>query len=112
MTDTVQLPATIQTYLTAHRNRDVDGAVAAFADEATVTDEGTTRRGVAEIRDWLTNAASEYTYTSELTGTRRIDDDHWVATHHLEGDFPGGVVDLHYDFTLQDDRIQHLTIAP
>jgi hypothetical protein len=112
MTETAHLPAIIDTYLTAHHKDEVDTAVAAFADDATVTDEGTTRRGLAEIRDWITNAASEYTYTSELTGTRRIDDDHWIATHHLEGNFPGGVVDLNYDFTLRDGKIAHLTIAP
>ena len=31
---------------------------------------------------------------------------------HLEGDFPGGVVDLRYRYTLDADRIVHLTIAP
>ncbi len=112
MTETAQLPAIIHTYLSAHRTHDVDTALTAFADDATVTDEGTTRRGLAEIRDWIAKAASEYTYTSELTGTRRIDDDHWVATHHLEGDFPGAVVDLNYDFSLRGGKIQHLTIAP
>lgn len=112
MTTTTNLPAVIAGYLTAHQARDVDTAIAMYADDATVTDEGRTHTGHAEIRDWLANAASEYTYTVELTGTRRIDDDHWIATHHLEGDFPGGVVDLNYDFTLRDGRIQHLTIAP
>jgi hypothetical protein len=112
MTDTAQLPEIIDGYLTAHRSDDVDTALRAFADDATVTDEGTTRRGLAEIRDWLTNAAKEFTYTIELTGTRRIDDEHWVATHHLEGDFPGGIVDLRHHFTLHDGKIQHLTIAP
>ena len=112
MTDTTQLPAIIPTYLTAHRNDDVDTAISTFADDATVTDEGKTHRGRAEIRDWLATVAKEFTYTIELTGTRRIDDDHWVVTHHLEGDFPGGVVDLNHDFTLHNGKIQHLTIAP
>jgi len=32
---------------------------------------------------------------------------------HLEGDFPGGVVDLRYRFALDaDDRIPVLAIAP
>ncbi|HEX3611695.1 MAG TPA: nuclear transport factor 2 family protein [Sporichthyaceae bacterium] len=112
MTDPARLPAIITSYLTAHRNHDVNTAITAFAADATVTDEGNTRRGPDEILDWLTNAAGEYTYTIELTGTRQIDDERWVATHHLEGDFPGGVVDLNHDFTLRDGKIQHLTIAP
>ena len=112
MTETAGLPAIIETYLAAHRVRDVETAISAFAGDASVTDEGSTRRGAAEIRNWLTNAAGGYTYTSELIGIRRIDDDHWIATHHLEGDFPGGVVDLNYDFTLREGKIVHLTIAP
>ena len=42
----------------------------------------------------------------------RVDDAHWVATNRLEGDFPGGVVDLAYRFTLRGDRIAGLHIAP
>lgn len=112
MTTTTNLPAVIDTYLTAHQARDVDTAIAMYADDATVTDEGRTHHGLAEVRHWLANAASEYTYTIELTETRRIDEDRWIATHHLEGDFPGGVVDLNYDFTLRDGKILQLTIAP
>ena len=33
-------------------------------------------------------------------------------TNRLEGDFPGGTVDLSYRFHLNDDRITHLDIAP
>ncbi|MGQ0846263.1 MAG: nuclear transport factor 2 family protein [Sporichthyaceae bacterium] len=111
MTDTTNLPPIVRTFLTAQGN-DHTAALAAFADGATVTDEGTTRRGRAEIHDWLQNAASEFTYTVELVETRRVDDDHWIATHHLEGDFPGGVVDLDFAFALRDDEIQDLTITP
>jgi hypothetical protein len=32
--------------------------------------------------------------------------------NRLEGNFPGGVVDLRYEFTLSIDRISALTIAP
>ncbi len=31
---------------------------------------------------------------------------------HLEGDFPGGGVDLRYRYTLENGRIVRLTIAP
>jgi hypothetical protein len=36
---------------------------------------------------------------------QRVDDDHYVAVHHLEGDFPGGVADLRFRFTLRDGHI-------
>jgi hypothetical protein len=35
-----------------------------------------------------------------------------VGRNRLEGNFPGNVVDLRYEFTLAGDRISALTIAP
>jgi ketosteroid isomerase-like protein len=70
-----ELPATITTYLTAHRERDVATAVTAFTADAVVTDEGHTYRGRDDIREWLLNAASGFTFTTESSarqhGTRR-----------------------------------------
>lgn len=106
------LPATITGYLAAHQVRDVPAAIGHFTGDAVVVDEGNTYTGPDEIAAWLDRSAREYTYTIELVGTERIDDDRYVATHHLEGDFPGGVVDLHFRFTLRGDRIAALTIEP
>ena len=104
-----ELPAVIRGYLTAE---DPDTALNTFTDDAVVVDEGATHRGTEAVRAWLHRGASEYTYTAELTGAERIDPDHWLAVQHLVGDFPGGVVDLRYHFTLRGDRIAELTIAP
>ncbi|SFJ65472.1 SnoaL-like domain-containing protein [Amycolatopsis sacchari] len=108
----MSLPETITAYLAAHEAHDTDAELRLLAPDATVTDEGHTYRGHAEIAAWLRRSASEYTYTSTLTGTERVDDDHYVATHHLEGDFPGGVVDLHFRFTLHNGLIERLVIEP
>ncbi|WP_234319761.1 hypothetical protein [Streptomyces sp. KE1] len=35
-----------------------------------------------------------------------------TVTQHLKGDFPGGTVDLHYRFTLDQGLISRLDIAP
>ena len=110
--DTRQLPAMITDYLAVHQSRDLDRAMALYTEDATVVDEGKTYRGKAEIRGWLARSATEYTYTSELVGAQRADDDHYVAVHHLEGDFPGGVVDLRFRFTLRDGHIAELVIEP
>jgi ketosteroid isomerase-like protein len=106
------LPDVITTYLAAHQVRDLDPALACYTEDAVVVDDGNTYRGKREIRDWLARAASEYTYTTELVATERVDDDHYVATHHLEGDFPGGTADLRFQFALRDNRIAGLVIAP
>jgi ketosteroid isomerase-like protein len=106
------LPEAIATYLIAHQARDLDTAMARYAADAAVTDEGRTYRGAAEIRAWLATSAVEYTYTVELTGALRIDDGHYDARHHLAGNFPGGVADLHFRFTLRDELITRLVIEP
>lgn len=111
-TDMTELPEVVTTYLAAHRARDLDLALACYTDDAVAVDEGHTYRGRREIRGWLARAASEYTYTTELTGAHRVDDDHYVAVHHLEGDFPGGTVDLRFRFTLRGDHIAELVIEP
>jgi hypothetical protein len=107
-----QLPATILGYLDAHLRRDADTALRAFTPAAVVVDDGTTYRGTEEIRDFLSRAGAEFTYTTTLLAAERTDDAHWVATNRLEGDFPGGVVDLRYRFAMEGDLVAELVIAP
>jgi hypothetical protein len=78
--------------------------------DATVTDEGKTYRGRAEIRQWLSRSATEFTYTIEMTSAIKVDANRYVAMHHLEGNFPGGQVDLQFRFTVRDGAIIQLTI--
>lgn len=106
-----QLPPTARRFLAAHRTRDVEAALPAFAPDAVVVDDGTTYRGTDEIRRFLSKAGSEFTYTTTLIGVER-DDRSWVATNRLEGDFPGGVAVLRYRFTIDRDLVTELVIAP
>ncbi|WP_432888695.1 hypothetical protein ACQPYH_08305 [Kribbella sp. CA-245084] len=105
------LPDTITNYLTSHIARDIDAAMQWYAPNAEVTDDGKTYHGPDEIRSWLGNAASEYTYTAELTATRQLAPHTYLATHHLEGNFPGGSADLNFTFTLKNNLITTLTIT-
>jgi hypothetical protein len=41
-----------------------------------------------------------------------LDAHRWLVVNHLEGDFPGGVVDLRYQFVLTGALISELVIAP
>ena len=106
------LPATVRDYLAAHAARDTDAALAAFAPTAVVVDDGRTYRGTDDVRGFLADAGSEFTYTTDLVAAQRVDADRWTATLHLEGDFPGGVVDLVYRFVMAGGRIAELVIAP
>ena len=107
-----ELPAVVVRYQDAHDRGDTDGALATFAPDAIVTDDGHTYRGAVEIRDWLSRASVEFTYTRTLIAALEVDDNAWLVTNHLEGDFPGGVVDLRYRFIVSDGLITELDIAP
>ncbi|PND58971.1 hypothetical protein CRM90_04845 [Mycobacterium sp. ENV421] len=92
--------------MTALGAREADRALATLTPDAVVTDEGHD-----EIGDWVATAASEYSYTTEITGTTTTDTAVDVA-QHLEGNFPGGVADLHYRFTFDGALISRLVIEP
>lgn len=105
------LPDTIKTFMTALDAREVDRALATLTTDAVVTDKGHDYKGHDEIGAWVATAAAEYTYTSEFTGTTTTDTTIDVG-QHLEGDFPGGVADLHYRFTLDGTVISRVVIEP
>ena len=107
-----ELPETIRHFLTAHAARDVDAAFRTFGPAALVVDDNRTFRGSGGVLDFLRNAGAEFTYTTELVGAQRIDETRWVAVNRLEGDFPGGVVELRCRFVLDDHLIAELVIAP
>jgi hypothetical protein len=106
------IPIVIPDYLAAHEARDTEAAVRAFSPGAVVVDDGSTYRGPDEIRGFESRAGSQFTYTTTLVGAERTEDGRWVVVNRLEGDFPGGAVDLRYRFTVDGDRITELVIAP
>ncbi len=50
-----KLPKLIETYIKAQNAYDADTALACFSENATVLDEGETRRGEKAIREWMEN---------------------------------------------------------
>lgn len=106
------VPEIVKRYFELDAERDIEGIVALFMDDATVVDEGEARNGLEPIRGWRTGAASEYEYTTTITGSEALGNEQYRVTARLEGNFPGGTVDLNHDFTVADDRIRRLEIAP
>jgi ketosteroid isomerase-like protein len=104
-------PEVITRYFAAQSAREFDTLVSLFANDAIVIDEGRTRRGTDGIRDWRENVASAYEYTTEVSGVEEVGRGQYVAHVRLEGNFPGGTVDLRYRFTVHDDRIRRLEIT-
>lgn len=99
------LPAVITGYLAGADAR-------FFTSDAVVRDDGHTYRGTDEIRGWLARVAGEFTWTATLTGATRLDAARYEVRQRIEGDFPGGVVDLRYRFTLRGALVCELVIEP
>ncbi len=106
------LPRVITGYLDARRKGDLEAALRGFALDATVIDEGRTHAGTEEIRSWMSRSATEYTYTVEPVALVRANHEQYDVLQHLEGNFPGGQVDLHFRFTLRQGSIERLVIEP
>ncbi|MER7677808.1 nuclear transport factor 2 family protein [Streptomyces sp. NPDC096934] len=106
------LPQAVTRYLAAHRLHDTAAEIANFTPDATVTDDGTTHSGIDAIERWTDRTAGEYSYTIEPVAVDETSDREYTVTQRLEGDFPGGIVDLHFRFTLRDGLIERLVIEP
>ncbi|GGG10590.1 hypothetical protein GCM10007304_25820 [Rhodococcoides trifolii] len=107
------LPNSVKTFMTAIDNREDGQAMTALTADAEVTDDGHHYTGRDEIEAWLSAAVSGsgFTYTSTFSGATAtaagVD-----VRQHLEGNFPGGVVDLHYRFTMDGTLIGRVVIEP
>jgi len=106
----------VSNYLAASDRDDIDAIVACFTEDAVVLDEDRHWVGAAAIRQWRENVATAFEYTvaiirsealGEVDGAQRHD-----VYNHLEGNFPGGQVDLTNRFTPRGDLIMGLEIVP
>jgi ketosteroid isomerase-like protein len=113
---TISLPTVISDYFAASHRRDLDALMACFTDDAVVLDEDKEWRGHGGIRQWWEEVATVYEYTVDVRGADALGPADGVQRHdvrtHLEGNFPGGTVDLTNRFALRDDRIASLQIVP
>ena len=95
---------------------DLDAVVACFTDDAVVLDEDREWRGLPSIREWRETVATAFEYTVDVRGAAAREPVDGVERHdvhiHLEGNFPGGTVDLTQRFGLRDGRIASLQIVP
>ncbi|MDF8332005.1 nuclear transport factor 2 family protein [Novosphingobium cyanobacteriorum] len=106
----IDLPDPIARYFAADRRGSAASLATCFSPDAIVIDEGNTYAGLDAIRQWMTNASTQYTYTVEPFALAHHDD-RIVVTSHLAGNFPGSPVDLRYRFIIEGDRIARLEIV-
>jgi ketosteroid isomerase-like protein len=102
----------INAYFELMDTRDTARIVEVFTPDAVVHDDGHSYQGHDAIRNWITGPASEYSTTATWISARQSSA-RAEAAILLEGDFPGGRVELHYTFEQAvDGLITDLTIAP
>ena len=104
------LPTPIADYVEANARLDVDGMLAPFAPDAVVHDNGSARRGRAEIRSLLEEEVVpvKAIFTPD---TVRPEDGQVVVEGPAHGDFPGSPVRFTYRFRLDGDVITALDIT-
>lgn len=107
----IELPGPIARYFAADKRSDATAIANIFTDDAIVQDERRTYAGRDAIQQWKIASSGKYTYTVDPFA---IADEAGVTviTARLVGDFPGSPIDLRYRFSLDNDRIAGLEIAP
>jgi ketosteroid isomerase-like protein len=110
------LPAVVSNYLAASDRDDIDAIVACCTAHAVVLDEDRHWRGADAIRQWRENVATAFEYTVAIIGSEalgEVDSGQRLEVYtHLDGNFPGGEVDLTNRFSLRGDLIVGLEIVP
>lgn len=107
-----ELPAAVRGFVDGWQGGDADKVEALFTKNAVVSDQGETHRGLDEIRVWINESIHLFTTTLTFLGAREVDG-MVGASYRLEGDFPGGVAELEYQFRLDDDgQIAQLDFGP
>ena len=106
-----ELPPAVHGFVDGWQGREAEKVEALFADDAVASDQGETFRGRDEIRAWINDSINLFETTLTFLRAREVDG-MVGATYRLEGNFPGGVVDLEYQFRLDaEGRITQLDFA-
>jgi hypothetical protein len=100
----MKLPESIEIYVRAENDADVDANDICFSPDATARDEGHIYEGLAEIKRWKAESKRKYNHTMEPFEVSERDGRIVVASR-VTGDFPGSPITLHSSFLLKDGKI-------
>ena len=104
----LNLPEPIAAYFEADR-RDAYAVANCFTKDGVVIDEGSTYEGLDAIEAWKTAATNEFNYTVAPLRIQQQENS-WIVTGRVTGNFSGSPVDLQYVFTLGRGKIALLEI--
>jgi len=105
----IKIPASVNNYLTADKNSDLDKLSQCFTKDARVHDDDHEYEGLEAIRSWKVQTNAKYRYVVEPLRAAVTEKN--VKLHaRLTGDFPGSPAELDYTFVLHDGKIASLDI--
>jgi len=107
----INVPTPVAAYLAAEQAKDSETLGECFREDAVVRDEGHEHHGVAAIKAWHREANAKFRYVVEpldaSAGGPAV-----VVRARVAGDFPGSPVEMRFNFTVSEDRIVSLVVAP
>lgn len=105
------LPAVVTAFLDAEASSSPRAIAELFNEHAVVVDDGRRHHGREEIARWRSEVAQVFSYTKTMVSAEQAQDVVEI-TERVEGDFPGGRVDLRSSFVMDEaGLIASLTIA-
>src|ERR1041384_638869 len=107
---TARLPKVLGESFSATNAHDVGAMIAAFADDATVHDEGRDHVGVSAIRTWMKETIEKYDYRVEPIESSR-NGSSAVVLGSVPGEFPGSPIPPQYALPPPGERIARLEIG-
>jgi ketosteroid isomerase-like protein len=107
----MELPAAIAGYVASANAHDAAACARYFTEDAIVHDEGHERHGIAAIREWKEEVSRKYRPIISALDVARANEK-IIMTARVAGDFQGSPIDLHFAFTLRENKIARLEITP
>lgn len=105
-------PEILSRYFSSVERCDLDDLTTCFGDDATLTDDGRTYHGRAEIVAWRREAGQAYEFIVEVLDWEQADDGTYVVATNVASTESGEPVGLMFRFTVRDQLISSLHIAP
>ncbi len=105
-----KLPEPLESYFEAVNREDVEAMLVPFAANAVVSDEGKTRSGVSELREWIEEVTEKYHPRFEVEDVVTEGAEGAIVIGLVSGAFPGSPIRLRYTFRLSGRKIAYLEI--
>ncbi|OUJ68390.1 hypothetical protein BXP70_28040 [Hymenobacter crusticola] len=103
----MNLPTTIEGFVQAQNERDSASFSHYFTADATVSDEGHTYSGRAEIREWIQQATEKYQMQTRPINYQQSGASA-ILTVEVAGTFPGSPAVMQYHLELDNSLISSL----